>query len=240
MNCIFNLLLTPHFNSTKESDHPDLFKLIISELDDSSFKQATSVCKKWKRITIESAKNEQLYLIQQLASALKLPVSNAFSDCDNLIQIREITDSYQDQFLEILKKLTRPELDSLEITSNSYKQPRFFKNLFVFAKMYQKKEQDYTYAPSKSKCHFLTIELLKNGYENQALKVASSNNPNYDFLTLANILARKGQIYKAIEMAKQIPDKKIQAYSIKQVVASCFHQDNLLNLEAWDTIRIYG
>jgi hypothetical protein len=258
LNAIFNLLSGPFLHSETENslfwDQPDLFKFILSHLDYSSLHHSVLVSKYWKKITIDTTRQDQFFRISQLAGVLRKSIQDPYAGeffniqndrsilaCDHLPKIKASTLDYLDLFIDSLKKLQALDLDRLETLSSMCLKPRFFEKLFELSKIYQKKERDYAEKDPKYKYHYLAVELLEQGHTERSFKVgASTMDPSYNFLVLANKLAASGQMLKALEAVEGITNKETQAFALKQVLAYCFHPKNLFNVEAWKIVRLYG
>ncbi|GAB4190630.1 MAG: hypothetical protein Tsb0015_12050 [Simkaniaceae bacterium] len=208
----------------------DVFKVVMSYLDNKSLQQASSVNRFWNSTAIDTAKHEVKVFTKFLKES-NLHISQSCVDSDkkiseasNLIQIKSSIYEYREKILNLLKDLDEDTLKSLEESSKDHPQPRFFQNIFQLAGIYKKIDNAGQILNDVERwlaLRNISVDLVQNGDIKKAIEVANMMPDDIirglALRKISKALAQNGDIKKAIEVASMRPDDRGRGITLQGI-----------------------
>lgn len=178
----------------------EIFKKILSFLDDADMEQAALVNHFWMECVVSVAKSEEFSKISQLAEFIGKPLEKkAMEEAVNLLQVKSSILNYKEDILMALKNLDEYDLKK---TGKIFRDRiKFFENIFSLASLY-KKLDDTSQVPD------VCVR-------------------EYVFVNISERLVEEGCIDKAIAVIEQITDRLTRKSAFRNIFKKLIQSDNI-------------
>lgn len=231
----------------------EIFKHVLSYLDNRNIQQASFINHFWNATTIDTAKRQEFSKIISFAKFLgenlyqesyasqkewffSIAKDTKILNSINLLQVKSSIDGFKENFANIFKDLTNEDLNHLETLAKNETTPKSFENVFDLGRVYKKidKAKQLTDKGNKSVALLnISRTLTQSGNIDKAIEIANMipNNREKFFalLDISMALIKSGNIDKAIEVANMIPNNRDKSFALLDISRALTQNGNIDN-----------